>query len=176
MKHFTISLPNSKVDSKGEYKNFLLKRLLQSYPELVIDGIDTEESPYSYQYVGPSERILFGPCPYSIADVCRYRNKFQYLPIIEEDNIEDYNIATNFERAMRKLDKYYKEKYGYKKLYDFKLADGTPVKEYQNFIQVGYNLIPKNNMYNYLNNLSEENKITIINFIVTINNTTEYNF
>ena len=176
MKHFTISLPNSKVDSKGEYKNFLLKRLLQSYPELVIDGIDTEESPYSYQYVRPNERILFGPCPYSIADVCRYRNKFQYLPIIEEDSIEDYNIATNFERAMRKLDKYYKEKYGYKKLYDFKLADGTPVKEYQNFIQIGYNLIPKNNMYNYLNSLSEENRITIINFIITINNTTEYNF
>ena len=172
MKSFTISLPNAKADSEGIYKNYLLKRLLLSYPELAIDGIDTEETPNSYQYIGPGQRILFGSQVYSKADVCKYR-KCTYCPFYEEP--EDYNIATNFERAMKKLDDYYKRKTGYKQLYDFKLADGTPVKEYQNFIQIGYKIIPKNNIRHTLNNLSDRDKKTINNFIFIINNT-ELNF
>lgn len=172
MKTFTITLPNEKADSTGIYKNYLLKRLLTSYPELVIDGIDTEESPYSYQYLGPNNRIVFGSQYYSNADVCKYK-ECKYCPFSEEE--ENYNIATDFELAMKKLDRYYKEKYGYKKLYDFKLADGTPVKEYQNFIQIGYKLIPKNNIRYTLNNLSDRDKKNIYNFIVIINNT-ELNF
>lgn len=172
MKSFTISMPNMKADSKGVYKNYLLKRLLLSYPELTIDGIDSSESDYNYQYIGPNDRIIFGPSPYSRCDISKYCN-LRYCPFF---NItENYNIATDFEKAMKKLDDYYKEKYGYKKLYDFKLPDGTPVKEYQNFIQIGYNIIPKDNMYYYLNNLSEKNKTIINNFIVIINNT-ELNF
>lgn len=172
MKTFTITLPNKKADSTGVYKNYLLKRLLTSYPELVIDGIDTEESPYSYQYLGPNNRIVFGSQYYSNADVCKYK-ECKYCPFFEEE--ENYNIATDFELAMKKLDRYYKEKYGYKKLYDFKLADGTPVKEYQNFIQIGYKLIPKDNIRYTLNNLSDRDKKNIYNFIVIINNT-ELNF
>lgn len=172
MKSFTITLPNSKADSKGIYKNYLLKRLLLSYPELTIDGIDSPESEYSYQYIGPNDQILFGIQPYSLCDVSKCKN-FRYCPFFERE--ENYNIATDFERAMKKLDDYYKEKYGYKKLYDFKLPDGTPVKEYQNFIQIGYNIIPKNNMYYYLNNLRNKEKSVINNFIYIINNT-EINF
>lgn len=172
MKTFTITLPNKKADSKGEYKNYLLKRLLTSYPELVIDGIDTEESPYSYQYIGPSDRIVFGSQYYTTADVSKYMS-CKYCPFFEEEE-ENYNIATEFELAMKKLDKYYKEKYGYKKLYDFRLSDGTPVKEYQNFIQIGYKLIPKNNIRYTLNNLSDRDKKIVNNFIFIINNT-EFN-
>ena len=60
MKAFTITTPNIKCDAKGEYKNYLLKRLVMAYPELTIDGIDTEESPFSYQYIGPNNKIRFG--------------------------------------------------------------------------------------------------------------------
>ena len=172
MKTFTITLPNKKADSEGVYKNYLLKRLLLSYPELTIDGIDSEETENSYQYLGPNSRIMFGANYYSKCDVAKYQT-CKYYPFYEEP--KNYDIATNFELAMKKLDEYSKQKYGYKKLYDFVLEDGTPVKEYQNFIQVGHTIIPKNNIRYTLNNLREKERIAINNFIIMINNT-EYNF
>lgn len=167
MKTFTITLPNKKADSEGVYKNYLLKRLLLSYPELTIDGIDSEETENSYQYLGPNSRIMFGANYYSKCDVAKYQT-CKYCPFYEEP--KDYNIATSFERAMKKLDEYYKQKYGYKKLYDFKLSDGTPVKEYQNFIQIGYNIIPKNNISYTLNNMKRKDLVIINKFIIAINN------
>ena len=172
MKTFTITLPNKKADSEGVYKNYLLKRLLLSYPELTIDGIDSEETENSYQYLGPNSRIMFGANYYSKCDVAKYQT-CKYCPFYKEP--KNYDIATNFELAMKKLDEYSKQKYGYKKLYDFVLEDGTPVKEYQNFIQVGRTIIPKNNIRYTLNNLREKERIAINNFIIMINNT-EYNF
>ena len=166
MNTFTINMPNFKADKKGVYKNYLLKRLLLTYPELTIDGIDTEETPYSYQFIGPNDRIMFGPYAYSKSDVSKYKT-LRYLFNAEPEN---YNIATDFERAMKKLDDYYKCHKNNKCYYDFKLADGTPVREYQNFIQIGYNLIPKKNYQNYFNNLSKENKTLILNVITIINN------
>lgn len=169
MKSFTISTPNSKCDSEGVYKNYLLKRLLLSYPELTIDGIDSEESPYSYQYIGPSNRIQFGS-NHSSCNVAKYK-KCTYCPL--NDDVEDYNLATNFERALKRLDDYGKSIRGYKPLYDFKLGDGTPVKEYANFIQVGYKLIPKTNSLGYIRSLPKEERYVINNIIIMINNITE---
>lgn len=165
MKSFTISMPNKKADSTGSYKNYLLKRLIVSYPELTIDGIDSEESAFSYQYIGPNDRVYFGP---SICSNCDVSKGLFYCPFYK--GVENYDMATNFERALKKLNDYCKNKYGYKKLYDFKLPDGTPVKEYQNFIQIGYNLIPKDNMYYYLNHLNKKQENTINIFINIINN------
>ena len=172
MKTFTITLPNKKADSEGVYKNYLLKRLLLSYPELTVDGIDSEETENSYQYLDPNSRIMFGANYYSKCDVAKYQT-CKYCPFYDEP--KNYDIATNFELAMKKLDEYSKQKYGYKKLYDFVLEDGTPVKEYQNFIQIGRTIIPKNNIRYTLNNLREKERIVINNFIIMINNT-EYNF
>ena len=54
--------------------------------------------------------------------------------------------------------------------YDFEI-DGIPVKIYQKFIQVGYDIIPLNNYSGYFANLKdEEKKETIFNIIVNINN------
>lgn len=165
---FTITTPNKKADSKGVYKNYLLKRLLMSYPELVIDGIDTEETPYSYQYIGPNNKIRFGADYYSRADVAKY-NKCAYCPYAE-----NYNLATQFELAMKKLDDYAKTQRNYSPLYDFKLEDGTPVREYKNFIQVGYKLIPKYDG-GYFARITPEEKTIVNNIIVMINNNTEIN-
>ena len=166
MEQFTITMPNKKADPKGVYKNYLLKRLLLSYPELVIDGIDTEESNSSYQFVGPNDKVYFGPCINPYADVCKYCSMRKSSLFAD---VENYNIATDFERAMKKLDDYYNRKLGYKKLYDFTLKDGTPVKEYQNFIQIGYKLIPKDNIYNTIRFMSDRDKTIILNFINIIN-------
>ena len=163
--YMTFTMPNKKCDKNGEYKNYLLKRLALAYPELTIDGIDTEESPFSYQYIGPNDKVVFGANYYSRADVSKYR-ECRYCPFYKEEN---YNLATQFELAMKKLDDYVKRHRDYKPLYDFKLADGTPVREYSNFIQVGYKLIPKNNYCNFYNSLSEKDKKYINNIIIVIN-------
>lgn len=171
-KTFTITTPNAKCDPKGEYKNYLLKRLLLSYPELAIDGIDTEENPVSYQYIGPNNKIQFGASLFSNCDVSKYMD-CKYCPYatpLFKGKEENYNLATQFALAMKRLDEYAKAKRDYKPLYDFRLADGTPVKEYGNFIQVGYKLIPKYDR-SYFNHINEEEKIIINNIIVMINNT-----
>lgn len=171
MKTFTITTPNKKQDSNGKYKNFLLNRLLTSYPELVIDGIDTEETPYSYQYIGPNTKIRFGSDHHSPCDVAKYKT-CKYCPFAKEEN---YDFATEFELALKRLDMYAKTKRDYKPLYDFLLEDGTPVREYQNFIQVGYKLIPKNNIRGYYANLPKKEQTVVNNFIIMVNNSTEIN-
>lgn len=169
-KYFTMTLPNKKCDKNGMYKNYLLKRLATAYPELLIDGIDTEETPFSYQYIGPNDKIRFGATLYSPCDVAKYR-KCTYCPY----NEENYNLATQFELAMKKLDDYAKMQRKYQKpLYDFRLDDGTPVKEYNNFIQVGYRLIPKYNRA-YILAMPKKEQVVINNLIVMINNSTEIN-
>ena len=76
---------------------------------------------------------------------------------------------------MKKLDDYVKMRRScHKPLYDFRLPDGTPVKEYGNFIQVGYKLIPKYNR-NYIIGMPEEDRTIINNIIIMINNSTEIN-
>ena len=84
-------------------------------------------------------------------------------------------MATQFELSMKRLDDYVKAKRNYEPLYDFRLDDGTPVKEYNNFIQVGYRLIPKNNLRSFYYNLPKKEQTVINNIIVMINNNTEIN-
>ena len=91
-------------------------------------------------------------------------------PYYPAEKVENYNLATQFALAMKRLDDYAKAKRNYKPLYDFRLADGTPVKEYGNFIQVGYKLIPKYDL-SYFNTINDEEKTIINNIIIMINNT-----
>ena len=84
-------------------------------------------------------------------------------------------MATQFELAMKRLDDYAKTQRDYAPLYDFRLEDGTPVREYANFIQVGYKLISKNNFAGYYRSLPKEEKTVINNIIIMVNNSTEIN-
>lgn len=79
--------------------------------------------------------------------------------------MENYNLATQFALAMKRLDDYAKAKRNYKPLYDFRLADGTPVKEYGNFIQVGYKLILKYDL-SYFNTINDEEKLSLITLLL----------
>lgn len=158
MKVFTSNYNNS--------NNYILNRLLDSYPELVTEEILSSKLKNDIWRITPTKNT-FGPeyikksftgctyCPFAAT------NQFDYVG--------------SFEAAIRRLNKYAKEKYGDKQLYDFKLADGTPVKEYQNFIQVGYNIIPKENYRNYYRDLSLKDKVAINTIVVTINNTINLN-
>lgn len=174
MKTFTIEFPNKKVDATGVYKNYLLNRLNNAYPELSIDGIDGEETENSYQYIGPNNKVGFGLCPtynvsrYNPCDSCPFTCPFKF------EEAKSYNIATDFQRAMKKLNDYANYVRATKNLKDD--VDytyfGIPVKEHQSYIQIGNTIIPKRKGGYYLGNLSKEQKTTITNIIVNINNIT----
>ena len=169
MKNFSIKFPNKREDSTGVYKNYLLNRLATAYSDLTIDGIDTEEDPFtSYQYIGPSGYVNVGAGFCSRCDISRgYGNnlfeRLTYAPRV-------YNAAREFDIALKRLSEYASRQRNYTPLYDFLLSNGTPVREYKDFIQVGYDLIPKNNAYSYVNRMNARSQTNIINLTVVINN------
>jgi hypothetical protein len=160
---FTIKFPRKKVDPKGTYKNYLLHRLIDSYPELLIAGIDNnnEYDPRGYQYVGPSEEILIVneiDRPKGYMNVMGISNRFRKNMTRNGVNVPEFDLGTEPQKIMAMIDRLIKRQNGYKKLYDFKLPDGTPVKEYDNFIQVGFEIIPKEGTYRFLETLNKTNK------------------
>lgn len=144
--------------------NYILNRLMQSYPELVSESIWKSNEQNGYWCTNASSKNLFGNI-YTKEELLGCT----YCPFAKKNTTYDY--AGSFESAIRRLNNYAKKKYGNDQLYDFELADGTPVKEYKNFIQVGYNIIPKNNYRNYYLDLPLKDKVTINNIVVIINNT-----
>lgn len=142
---------------------YLLTRLAMAYPELVEQFFTEDENTKTNENQCPCAN-----CPFNNL------NEEYEAPTVKLFNFtktyKELDLGDEFERALRKLNKYNKQKYGYKPLYDFRLPDGTPVKEYQNFIQVGYKLIPKNGMCNYIRNLRDRDRANIVNVILMINN------
>lgn len=171
MKTFTIEFPNKKIDATGNYKNYLLNRLNSAYPEITIDGIDGEESETSYQYIGPGERVGFGLSP--IYNVSRYSSAPRYAPF-KWSQPANYNIATDFQRAMKKLHDYAEHLRminGLEDSYDFKYF-GIPVKEYQHFVQVGNTIIPKRRGCYCFDGLTKKQTTNVLNVIININKVT----
>lgn len=174
MKTFTIEFPNKKIDATGVYKNYLLNRLNDSYPELSIDGIDGIESENSYQYIGPRDKVGFGLSPtYNVSRYNPYLHGAYTYPFKFEE-AKSYNIATNLQRAMKKLHDYaeYVRATNYIRDDIDYMYFGIPVKEHQSYIQIGNIIIPKRKGSYYLGNLSKEQKTTITNIIININNVT----
>lgn len=161
MKSFTITLPNKKSDPKGTYKQFLLNRLNNTYPELSIDGIDGPESGTSYQYIGPNDRVGFGCSPrYHVSKcICPFRN-----------SCENYSLTNKFEAAMKKLNDYY-EAQKLPRGYDYVIG-GLPMREYNSYVQIGNTIIPKRKNTYCLSELSPRQINIVVNAITIINQKT----
>ena len=172
MKTFTIEFPNKKIDATGVYKNYLLNRLNDAYPELTLDGIDGEKTNNSYQYIGPKARVGFGTSP--LFNVSRYTGNYSTLKYPYYSEPKSYNLATDFQKAMKKLNDYAEYMRMCNNLpddYDFKYF-GIPVKEHQNFIQIGNTIVPKRKGNYYFDDLSSKQRTIVINVIVNINKVT----
>ncbi len=178
MKSFYFKLPSKKQDNNGTLKEYIINKIADKYPWLSMDGIDGPKSYSSLQYAGPEDYIAFDASPKY--DVCAVRpySWEQYKPSCPcykcpfdiFDTTNKYDLASEFDIAMKKLDEYAYNKGYYDKGYDYKWF-GLPVKAYQNFIQVGNTFIPKkNNTYIIPSDLSIEQKTTINNVIINIYN------
>ena len=84
------------------------------------------------------------------------------------DGSINFDLEKEFFSAMNALDIYAKKNYPFKKDYDFEDEFGTPIKIFDNFVQIGYEIIPI--ATGSLNHLKPKTKKTIIDITIKIKN------
>ena len=180
MKSFTIQLPTYKLDNNGTVKNRIMQAIQEKLPFAKWHGIHTEESPLSVCYAGPEDylgitklkdNVYFHALNKKFFDPCRKCTAL--CPFAKKPfSLNNYDGLTEFDLALRKIEKYAKwlaeqeEDPGYDFLYG-----NTPVRIYQNFIQIGNSIFPLNNINSTLNRFKKEKKDNFINIIINISKT-----
>ena len=180
MKSFTINLPKYNLDNKGTVKNRIMKAIQEKLPFAKWHGIHTEENPdLSVAYAGPEDylgitdfenNVYFHALNKKFFNPCRECSAL--CPFAKPHNgIRNYDGLTEFDIALRKIEAYAKwleeqEDPGY----DF-LIENTPVRIYQNFIQIGNSIFALKDITSTLNRFSEKKKDNIINIIINISKT-----
>lgn len=181
MKSFTINLPKYNLDNKGTVKNRIMKAIQEKLPFAKWHGIHTEEHPdLSVAYAGPEDylgitnfenNVYFHALNKKFFDPrrkCTALCPFAKKPF----DLNNYDGLTEFDFAMRKINAYAKwlEEQEEDPGYDF-LYGNTPVRIYQNFIQIGNSIFALNDITSTLNRFSEKKKDNIINIIINISKT-----
>ena len=180
MTSFTINLPKYNLDNKGTVKNRIMKTIQEKLPFAKWHGIHTEENPeLSVAYAGPEDylcitnfenNVYFHALNKKFFDPCRECSAL--CPFAKTHNgIRNYDGLTEFDIALRKIEAYAKwleeqEDPGYDFLYG-----NTPVRIYQNFIQIGNSIFALKDITSALNRFSEKKKDNIINIIINISKT-----
>lgn len=92
-----------------------------------------------------------------------------YIPKNDLFNPLDNNLLSEFEIAMDALEKYSRRTKKYD--YDYVTELGEPVQIYKDFIQVGYTIIPRNNISpSFFMSLKPAERKTIIEITIKIKN------
>lgn len=175
MKTYTFTLPKNN-DSAKIYKEKLMDRIITAYPWMTVESkIDYPYSDDGIEYAGAGDMITLGV---SKTHNVSWLPKEIYTNYTSEqlalklfgfnpyDNI-NFNLETEFEEALKALKNYACGHCPFKD-YDFENEFGTPVKIFDNFVQIGYDIIPIN--AGSLNYLKPKTKKTIINIIIKIKN------
>lgn len=181
MTSFTITNPHKNIDNNGTLKSRILKEIANKLPFAKWHGIHTEEDPkYSIAFAGPEDELHFNfnePIHFSALNKRFFTPKTKCTccdcPFANSKlNLNYYDGFTDFDLAMRRIQKYIKHMIELEEDpgYDFLWGD-TPVRIYQNFIQIGNSIVPMNDPYATLNRLSNRSKENIINIIINVSKT-----
>lgn len=167
MNTYTFTLPKNTIKANN-YKNKLISRIVNAYPWMTIDS--KHDYPYSdigIEYMRPGDAFSIG-----ISNT----HNISWLPketldIANLCGIKNYDLEIEFEEAISALTKYAERAYPFyvEKGYDFKDIFGRPVKIFDDFIQIGYDIIPRHNS-SYFYNIKPETKKTVIDIIIKIKN------
>lgn len=165
MKSYTFTLPKNTKTAKT-YKESLMDRVINAYPWMTVES--KSDYPYSnngIEYAGAGDMITLG---------LSKTHNISWLP--EEcancpfkcwgNDVINFDLETEFYKAIAALDSYAKENYPFEKDYDFEDEFGTPIKIFDNFIQIGYEVIPI--ATGSLNYLKPKTKKTIIDITIKI--------
>ena len=180
MKSFTINLPKYNLDNNGTVKNRIMKAIQEKLPFAKWHGIHTEEHPdLSVAYAGPEDylgitnfedNVYFHTLNKKFFDP--KRKCTASCPFVKHYlDLNNYDGLTELDLALRKIDAFAKwlkeqEDPGYDFLYG-----NTPVRIYQNFIQIGNTILPLNNITSSLNRFKKEKQDNYINIIINVSKT-----
>lgn len=141
MTTYTFSLPkkNKNTISANTYKESLADKILNAYPWLDSKK-DTKKE---------------------IIDLYMISNPIPKFYTANDFLTNKYNLESEFFNALTSLSSYAKD-------YDFKDEFGTPIRIFDNFVQIGYEVIPITP--GSLNYLKPKTKKTIIDITVKIKN------
>lgn len=173
MTTYTFTLPKTK-NTAEIYKNKLMDRVITAYPWL------TAESRYDYpysndgiEYASASDFITLGVS--KTHNISWLPKECAKCPLMSECllrvnpfNSTNYNLETEFFGAMKALDLYAQNNNPFKKDYDFENELGMPVKIFDNFVQIGYDIIPITT--GSLSYLKPKTKKTILDITIKIKN------
>ena len=152
MTKFAVSLPEVNTATGAFYKKSLIDTITTKYPHLSVAGLDDpfytrsgKKKIRGVEYAGPGNLLTFGTAKdhdINWVERANYACSKGYQPIY--DLVKDYNTILN------KLDVFAKErkpvcsqpsnKYGITINVNI---NGTPVEVYDNFIKIGYTIIPR---------------------------------
>lgn len=176
MKTFTFTLPKNN-DTAKIYKNKLMDRIVTAYPWLTVESeTDYPYSNYDIKYAGAGDTITLGISkthnvswlPHELyTDMTSEELALKLFGIDPYNNI-NFNLETEFSKAMNALNLYALKNCPYEKDYDFINEFGTPVKIFDNFIQIGYDIIPIE--AGSMNHLKPKTKKVILDIIIKIKN------
>lgn len=145
--NFIVQLPKKNEDYFGSYKNKLIQNVLTRFPWLTTDATSAfKPKGYDISYAGPEDGIEFGK-KNSIFDVNFSPNKYvndlkYYNALTGNTEPRIYDLKSEFDVVMNRIEEYARRKTSVKPTYDFYLGD-IPCKVHDGFLQVGYDIVPK---------------------------------
>lgn len=162
MKTYTFTLPKNNNTAKT-YKEKLMDRMITAYPWLTAESkIDYPRHDYGIEYAGAGDMITLGVSK---------THDIGWLPegsyAFTTDNY-NFDLETEFFNAIKAVDLYAKKNYPFAKDYDFEDEFGTPIKIFDNFVQIGYDIIPI--ATGSLNHLKPKTKKLILEITIKIKN------
>lgn len=167
MKTYTFTLPKKENTAKT-YKESLMKRVVTAYPWMTVESkSDYPSCDYGIEYAGAGDYITLGLS--KTHNIGWMPKECASCPFkCWGDNVINFDLETEFYNAMNALNLYAKENYPFIKDYDFEDEFGTPIKIFDNFVQIGYDIIPI--ATGSLNYLKPKTKKTIIDIVIKIKN------
>lgn len=175
MKTYTFTLP--KNNSAKIYKEKLMDRIITAYPWMTVESkIDYPYSDDGIEWAGPGDMITLG---ISKTHNVSWLPKEIYTDNTAEElakklfgfnpyNNINFDLETEFYNAIDALNTYACAHCPFVKDYDFEDIFGTPVKIFDNFIQIGYEIIPI--AAGSFKRLKPKTKKTIIDITIKIKN------
>lgn len=159
---FTLSKNNNSAET---YKNELMKRVITAYPWLTIDSkFDYPKSDIGIEYASAGDLITLGLS--NKHNVSWIPCNCAKCPFINDTT--NFDLETEFPLAMQALKAYAEANKPFDSEYDFEDMFGTPIKFFDYFVQIGYDIIPFE--IGTIKNLKPKTKKTIINIIIKIKN------
>lgn len=165
MKTYTFTLPKNN-DIAKEYKNKLMEKVIKAYPWLTIDSaIDYPYSDNGVEYASGGDIITLGIS--KTHNVSWLPKKCANCPFKCTNNNINFNIETEYDKAMKALAAYANSTIN--PYIEFEEED-MPIRIFDNFIQIGYEVIPTDyNTYITKFNTPSTKKI-IIDIIIKVKN------